>query len=263
MTVTPPADTEQVKACVECGEGFTSHPKARGQRFCSRACLYRERDRRRLTTRDCFWCGTPFTSHPHKGQRVCSTQCSVNLRKSEAGELVTALRWTECGSCGVVFLPPHGSPRILCSETCAADRLRDQQREWNKANRPYVRKVYEPQQCEWCAATFTPRTDPHLYCSSRCSHSAAKERRDQAKRNAFVERVIRAKVYERDDWCCQLCGKQVNRTASVPHPNAPTLDHILPISKGGTHEYANVQLAHFMCNSIKGSGGTDQLRLVG
>ena len=31
----------------------------------------------------------------------------------------------------------------------------------------------------------------------------------------------------------------------------PTIDHIKPISKGGTHTWDNVQLAHFHCNSIK------------
>ena len=82
------------------------------------------------------------------------------------------------------------------------------------------------------------------------------------KRNAYVEDVWRSKVYERDGWKCQLCGKALKRDAVVPHPKAPTLDHIIPLSKGGTHEYANVQAAHFICNSIKSDGGTDQLRLA-
>ena len=34
-------------------------------------------------------------------------------------------------------------------------------------------------------------------------------------------------------------------------PNAPTVDHILPLAKGGTHTWDNVQLAHWSCNSDK------------
>lgn len=30
-----------------------------------------------------------------------------------------------------------------------------------------------------------------------------------------------------------------------------TIDHIIPLSKGGTHTYNNVQLAHYICNSKK------------
>jgi len=80
-----------------------------------------------------------------------------------------------------------------------------------------------------------------------------KDRRATKKRGAFIERVVRATVYARDGYTCQLCREPVMMATRVPHPWAPTLDHIIPLSAGGTHEYANVQLAHFMCNSVKGT----------
>jgi 5-methylcytosine-specific restriction endonuclease McrA len=47
-------------------------------------------------------------------------------------------------------------------------------------------------------------------------------------------------------------------------PMAPTVDHVIPISEGGTDTKANVQLAHRICNLRKGKRGTpQQLRLVG
>jgi 5-methylcytosine-specific restriction endonuclease McrA len=42
-------------------------------------------------------------------------------------------------------------------------------------------------------------------------------------------------------------------TVKVPEPLAPTIDHIVPVSKGGDDTRANVQLAHFRCNSVKGN----------
>jgi len=42
------------------------------------------------------------------------------------------------------------------------------------------------------------------------------------------------------------------------------LDHIIPIAAGGEHTPANLQLAHFLCNSIKRHlGGGEQLMLFG
>jgi 5-methylcytosine-specific restriction endonuclease McrA len=41
-------------------------------------------------------------------------------------------------------------------------------------------------------------------------------------------------------------------------PNAPTLDHIVPISKGGSHIRSNVQLACLECNQAKGNGEASQ-----
>jgi 5-methylcytosine-specific restriction endonuclease McrA len=51
---------------------------------------------------------------------------------------------------------------------------------------------------------------------------------------------------------CRLCGDPMMMGQAVPHPKAPTIDHVIPLAKGGTHEPANVQAAHFLCNSIKG-----------
>jgi len=31
----------------------------------------------------------------------------------------------------------------------------------------------------------------------------------------------------------------------------PSIDHVVPLSRGGLHEWGNVKLAHRICNSIK------------
>jgi 5-methylcytosine-specific restriction endonuclease McrA len=45
----------------------------------------------------------------------------------------------------------------------------------------------------------------------------------------------------------------VQRTERVPHPLAPTLDHIVPLARGGHHTRDNTQCAHFSCNTRKGA----------
>ena len=51
---------------------------------------------------------------------------------------------------------------------------------------------------------------------------------------------------------CGICGKPVDKTLKYPHPMSPTIDHIIPLAKGG-HPAAleNLQLAHFCCNRQK------------
>lgn len=60
-------------------------------------------------------------------------------------------------------------------------------------------------------------------------------------------------IYERDIWLCGLCSTAVDPDAAWPDPMSPSLDHILPLSKGGAHTYENVQLAHLTCNVSKGN----------
>lgn len=90
-----------------------------------------------------------------------------------------------------------------------------------------------------------------------------KDRRRARLQGAFVAKVNRADIYARDGYTCQLCGRKVNMNLVYPHPKSASLDHILPLSKGGTHEPKNVQLAHRICNMRKKNTGADQLRLFG
>lgn len=51
---------------------------------------------------------------------------------------------------------------------------------------------------------------------------------------------------------CGICGKPVDFKLKYPHPLSPTIDHIIPISKGGhPSDIENLQLAHRTCNRQK------------
>lgn len=51
---------------------------------------------------------------------------------------------------------------------------------------------------------------------------------------------------------CGICGKPVDFSYKSPHPLSPTVDHIIPVSKGGhPSDIANLQLAHRCCNRQK------------
>lgn len=53
---------------------------------------------------------------------------------------------------------------------------------------------------------------------------------------------------------CAICGKPVDKTLKSPHPMSATIDHIVPIAKGGhPSDITNLQLAHRQCNRAKGT----------
>lgn len=58
-----------------------------------------------------------------------------------------------------------------------------------------------------------------------------------------MERVSRRKVLRDNDGLCGICGHRVGRRW--------TIDHIIPLSKGGSHTYDNCQPAHAECNRMK------------
>ena len=90
-----------------------------------------------------------------------------------------------------------------------------------------------------------------------------RQRRSRRLAEAFVAPVVRSEIFERDNWKCHLCGKKVDREAKYPAPGSATIDHIIPLAKGGTHEPANVALAHARCNVTKqDGGGGEQLAII-
>lgn len=112
-------------------------------------------------------------------------------------------------------------------------------------------------QCTVCDKSFIgPRNKK--YCSSRCKISAARAAlprqqltyRAQRAGARIVEEVDPAVVYQRDRGLCYLCNEFVDRSAPMG-PTYATVDHVVPMSKGGVHSYANVKLAHLGCNARK------------
>lgn len=65
---------------------------------------------------------------------------------------------------------------------------------------------------------------------------------------------FRAKVLERDGFRCGLCGRGIDPKLPHPHPMSASLDHVIPVSRGGGHTVKNLQAAHLKCNMQKGNG---------
>lgn len=63
-------------------------------------------------------------------------------------------------------------------------------------------------------------------------------------RNSDKRRRLRRYVFSTTDGICAICGLPVMLEGM-------TIDHIIPLSKGGKDERANMQPAHAQCNYAK------------
>jgi 5-methylcytosine-specific restriction endonuclease McrA len=84
----------------------------------------------------------------------------------------------------------------------------------------------------------------------RVSSNAAKHER-RAREEAKIERFDPLEVYKRDGWLCGICGAEVDPAVLHPDPMSASLDHVVPLSKGGDHTRENSVLAHLICNIRK------------
>ncbi len=240
--------------CAACGKPFQRSRRFNDAcKYCSPACA-RSLIGLAFSNRPCARCGEPFTP-TGSGSRECAA-CKGGLR--------CPVYFPLCEECGALFTARGKTAK--CCKPCLPERAR-------RGMRDIYRKPPEPvrKTCAFCRAEFVDRPAAYIagkrraartaFCSDACSKHAAKQRRRMRERAAFVEYVSLTVLMKRDGGVCQLCHKRVGNNA-VPAPLAPTIDHIVPLAAGGLHEYRNVQLAHFACNSLRGAAGAAQLRLT-
>lgn len=88
------------------------------------------------------------------------------------------------------------------------------------------------------------------FCSRECYRNGVGTAPDH---DWYISRGWRLFIYDRDGWRCQLCGEPVDMVADTTHPSAPTLDHIVPRSRGGSDDPDNLRLTHRGCNARRQS----------
>lgn len=86
---------------------------------------------------------------------------------------------------------------------------------------------------------------------NRPKKSNRNNRPDHQKGHRMEFERNRKKVLASED-ICAICGQRVDKKLKYPHPMSATVDHVIPVSKGGhPSDISNLQLAHFYCNRQK------------
>lgn len=197
--------------CAGCDAKIVQSPRARNPRkWCSEACLARHR---RLN--------------------------DPNYRK----------RQLELGRERAARISAAKPPRPLCLN-CGAP-IRRSSLFCSRAECKPARRRYEKEHAPECSESGCDRPaigrglcGSHYAAVWRAENpdksAAGKQRYRARKRDAWVEDVDRSAVLERDGWRCGICGKRIPKHAKYPDPESASIDHVVPLSKGGTHEMKNV-----------------------
>lgn len=115
-------------------------------------------------------------------------------------------------------------------------------------------------------------------CSKECAKEVARNKRriiNRLKSGDYRKRAMKhgvvyesgitlEKLVKRDGLTCKLCGEECSwddKQWGSCGPLYPSLDHIIPMAKGGGHVWGNVQVAHVLCNSVKGDTLPELIKL--
>lgn len=204
--------------------------------------------------RNCLVCAAEYTYLPagkdkgkeHQRGLFCGRVCrSKHIADSKPAPF-TKVYSAQCVGCQAPMVSRR--PRDYCGTGC----------------RPKPVEISPPmaRTCKRCGQGYEAANTGgkhRQYCGVECKRAAdaVLKRIDKSKRKAVlkgatIERVDPFDVFDRDGWKCMLCGIDTPKAKrGTQDDDAPELDHVIPISKGGEHSHANTQCSCRKCNLFK------------
>ncbi|WP_394260803.1 HNH endonuclease [Moraxella boevrei] len=179
--------------------------------------------------------------------------------------------------------PSRKDAGIYCSRECAfaSASLLKQERQALKRISKKVKKLINAnkkkqkkldyiktklkRKCCICGCFFVQKTHlgmPKKYCkectevknteAKRRTNRIAKSQRRARIRNTKIENIDPFDIFNQYKWQCYICGVSTPKEKrGTCEPNAPELDHVIPLAKGGTHTRENLACCCRTCNNTK------------
>lgn len=244
---------KKIKRCEYCGAEF--EVKAPNHKYCSLKCqhkadrvLHNEADESKaidMVSRcgdDWGYVGGYTGSDGYMVIR--HKPCGSEMRKSS--QTVRKGRKLYCECCAE-------------NEKLAKEKHKSSQKEVKRLRRPIKKiKMETLKECAVCGSFYFGSR--RKYCSDECSRKVLnrystdrKEIKRKKARTKHSSEITVQSLYNRDNGICWICGGKCDINADGNSNEYPSVDHILPVSLGGTDEWNNVRLAHRICNSLRGN----------
>ena len=183
--------------------------------------------------------------------KICKENKEINAQILRKNKVV------ECRGCIKI------NKSIERNKLIEAKRLRERIKEEIRSKKIKKQIIEKTKQCQYCGENFISSNKKRTACSDVCRKKINNRRGELRKKklysNGKIDKDLNlSSLSRRDRDRCKICGKKVDWKDFKEVENSfivgklyPSIDHIKPVSKGGTHTWDNVQLAHMYCNTTK------------
>ncbi len=227
-----------VPLCTTCG----TRPARRGRSACNTCSRGKDK------SKPCLFCGKDFVGH--RDRLYCCNEHLLAYNAAWRENLIRATpkvinhclscgkqiqaRANYCSPCGRVQKTKETAERQATPRICVLCGLPWKQKKTSEGKVDRIGRVHVGRQGKYC--------------------KDCRQVRDRIlKFGVEWEPVNPLTVFEHDSWRCGSCGIATPKelVGNIAEPNAPTLEHIYPVSLGGAHSYKNCGLSCRACNSKK------------
>lgn len=254
--------------CKNCGSKFSGRKKA----FCDIQCCRKYSNRKKNGEDLSVFCDKSSIDKKTKPEKECSN-CGKHFKPKNNGGSTGNKEQTYCSKkCAGEAIRKKSEPKRQEEKKQKEERAKIRAKNIeNKRNKKIEEKKEKDKLAAKCKSCGKEITQTYKNCKKYCDICIKEKKKTASKKykkryahnrshkkraerfNVIYEKINRVKVFDSDNWTCQCCGKKTPKSLmkSFGHPDAPTLDHIKPISIGGDHLYYNLQLLCRECNTIK------------
>lgn len=207
----------------------------------------------------CLWCGGALEGRARQA-RYCSTRCRWDANHNRQTDLArNNIRLSggyaigdqrPCVICNRSFVK-SSARHVTCSVECASDLSGVEL--WRRDLPPHCPVTIAA--CDDCGNLTACKTRRGGLCNT-CSIDRQRERyrrKNQKRRGASGRGLTVRQLRDRDGDCCYLCGNLIDCSLSGLDSDGPTIDHVMPLARGGDNSSDNLRLTHRKCNTVKGA----------
>ncbi len=194
--------------------------------------------------------------------RTCESVRKRELRKMTPDERAEATRrrtWSgdskRCSRCHCDLSLDSFRPTTDGSRGGKSAACRQCEKQWHAEHYQRVREKHLARAKEWYEANREGVAATRAAWWRDNADRASEVRREcNARRRA---RLMGARVGPIDLDAlpfndCSLCGDPIEADLRWPHPMSKSVDHVIPLARGGAHVQDNLQWTHLRCNLSKG-----------
>jgi len=253
-----------VNKCKNCQAVLPS--RVEGQRgrireYCNKSCFAIAKGylKSALKPEFCLWCGVALdqVDKPGNPKRYCSRQHASAYAYSQKPKTPKVNK--TCLWCSEIYVTNLEKSKF-CSAKCRNAFYSNKQLRANRDKNDANPRRFDFH-CNRCGLLVVSNVKVTKGKYGRfCRNCALVRRRERyrvktAKRQKILNpiRISADIIIERDGNICHLCDVEIDLSLARNSRFGATIDHVVPVSKGGADTLENMRLAHWICNIKKGN----------
>ncbi len=205
---------------------------------------------------NCQVCSAPIEQHPRgRTKLTCSRKC----RDAKAGSKRKAARQMD-KTC-VVCLVSYRTARkhsTYCSSTCRSKaNIERSKRKWHEQFALKYPDRTRTVTCGWCGEDRTFEIGKsvvnafHPKCTLEAQRARYRIKTVKRQKHKNPNRISHEQVVSQYGNVCHICQEPIDIKLPRTSRLGLTVDHVIPLSKGGTDTMDNLRPAHWICNNRK------------